>query len=74
MSLQIFLYQGLAGLYEELSTIQIKGGNIWNTPRDMMIDICINIFICVEQIVPQILGYQMSQTNLYKQKWNEKVL
>ena len=28
MSLHIFLYQGLAGLYEELSTIQIKGGNI----------------------------------------------
>ena len=74
MSLQIFLYQGLAGLYEELSTIQIKGGNIWNTPRDMMIYICINIFICVEQIVPQILRYQMSKTNLYKQKWNEKVL
>ena len=39
MSLQIFLYQGLAGLYEELSTIQIKGRNIWNTPRDMMINI-----------------------------------
>ena len=49
MSLQIFLYRGLAGLYEELNTIQIKGGNIWNTPRDMMIYICINIFICVEQ-------------------------
>ena len=47
MSLQIFLYRGLAGLYEELNTIQIKGGNIWNTPRDMMIYICINIFICV---------------------------
>ena len=26
MSLQIFLYQGLAELYEELSTIQIEGG------------------------------------------------
>ena len=74
MSLQIFLYQGLAGLYEELSTIQIKGRNIWNTSRDMMIYICINIFNCVEQIVPQILRYQMSKTNLYKQKWNEKVL
>ena len=74
MSLQIFLYEGLAGLYKELSTIQIKGRNIWNTSRDMMIYICINIFICVEQIVPQILGYKMSQTNLYKQKWNEKVL
>ena len=37
MSLQIFLYRGLAGLYEELNTIQIKGGNIWNIPRDMMI-------------------------------------
>ena len=59
MSLQIFLYQGFAGLYEELSTIQIKGGNIWNTPRDMTIYICINIFICAEQIVPQILRYQM---------------
>ena len=51
MSLQIFLYHGLAGLYEELNTIQIKGGNIWNTPRDMMIYICINIFICVEQLI-----------------------
>ena len=70
MSLQIFLYQGLAGLYEELSTIQIKGGNIWNTPRDMMIYIYINIFICAEQIVPQILRYQMNKTS----KWNEKVL
>ena len=64
MSLQIFLYQGLAGLYEELSTIQIKGRNIWNTPRDMMINnICINILICAEQIVPQILRYQMSKTS-----------
>ena len=51
MSLQIFLYQRLAGLYEELSTIQIKGGNIWNTSRDMMIYICINIFICAEQLI-----------------------
>ena len=42
MSLQIFLYQGLADLYEELSSIQIKGSNIWITPRDMMIYICIN--------------------------------
>ena len=51
MSLQIVLYQGLAGLYEELSTIQIKVGNIWNTPRDMMIYIYINIFICAEQLI-----------------------
>ena len=49
MSVQIFLYQGLADLYEELSSIQIKGSSIWNTPRDMMIYICINTFICVEQ-------------------------
>ena len=51
MNLQIFLYQGLAGLYEELSTIQMKGGNIWNTARDMMIYIYINIFIFAEQLV-----------------------
>ena len=51
MSLQIFLYQGLADLYEELNAIQIKGGNSWNTLRDMMIYICIKIFICVEQLV-----------------------
>ena len=44
-----FPYQGLAGLYEELSTI--KGGNIWNTSRDMMKYICINIFICPEQLI-----------------------
>ena len=75
MSLQIFLYQGLAGLYEELSTIQIKGRNIWNTPRDMMIYICINIFICVEQIAPQILRYQMSKTSFIqtKRKWESTV-
>ena len=35
-----FLYQGLAGLYKELSTIQIKDRNIWNTSRGMMIYIC----------------------------------
>ena len=51
MSLQIFLYQGLAGLYEELSAIQIKGGNVWNIRRYMMIYICINIFICAEQLI-----------------------
>ena len=68
MSLQIFLYQGLASLCEELSTIQIKGGNIWNTPRDMMIYICINIFICAEQNVPQILRYQMSKTGFIQTK------
>ena len=67
-SLQIFLYQGFAGLYEELNTIQIKGGNIWNTSRDMMIYICINIFICAEQIVPQILRYQMSKTSFIQTK------
>ena len=77
MSLQIFLYRGLAGLYEELNTIQIKGGNIWNTPRYMMIYICSNIFICLyeTEIVPQILRDQMSKASfIYKQKWNEKVL
>ena len=68
MSLQIFLYQGLAGLYEELSTIQINGGNIWNTPKNMMIYICINIFICVEQIVPQVLRYQMSKISFIQTK------
>ena len=70
MSLQTFLYQGFAGLYEELSTIifQIKGGNIWNTPRDMMIYICINIFIYAEQIVPQILRYQMSKASFIQTK------
>ena len=68
MSLQIFLYQEFAGLYKELSTIQIKGGNIWNTSRDMMIYICINIFIFAEQIVPEILRYQMSKTSFIQTK------
>ena len=74
MSLQIFLYQGLVGLYDELSTIQIKGGNIWNTPRDMMIYICINIFIYAEQIVPQILRYQMSKASFIQTKMKWEVL
>ena len=58
MSLQIFLYRGLAGLYEELNTIQIKGGNIWNTPRDKDIKIKPRL----QEIVPQILRDQMSKS------------
>ena len=75
MSLQIFLYQGLAGLYEELSTIQIKGGNIWNTSRDMMIYICINIFICAEQLIKPRLYLKMSKTSFIqtKMKWESTV-
>ena len=73
MILQLFLYQGLAGLYEELSTIQIKGGNIWNTPRDMMIYICINIFIRAEQLIKprlcvKFLRDQISKTSFTQTK------
>ena len=73
MSVQLFLYQGLAGLYEELSTIQIKGGNIWNTPRDMMIYIYINIFISAEQLIKprlcvKFLRDQISKTSFTQTK------